>query len=123
MSRAIYEAAGIKHDNPLKYYKMLDSIDKDAGLCSVFKCERLVDRKKFALKLAEPKTQQDKANVVNEIGIMKLGACANTLKCSQAFFYKNRFWIILELMDSSFTSMLTEMEGSYCEEFCKYALF
>ena len=59
---------------------------------------------------------------MNEIGIMKLGVCDNTLKCSQAFFYKDRFWIILELMDSSFTPMLTDQEGNYCEEFCKYAL-
>ena len=59
---------------------------------------------------------------MNEIGIMKLGACENALKCSQAFYYKDRFWIILELMDSSFTPMLTEMEGNYSEEFCKYTL-
>ena len=54
---------------------------------------------------------------------MKLGYGENILKCSQAFFYKDRFWIILELMDSSFTPMLTEMNCNYSEEFCKHTLY
>ena len=57
VSKAIFDAAGIKHENPLKYYIMLTSIEKNAAISCVFNCERLIDRKKFAMKLAEPKCQ------------------------------------------------------------------
>ena len=75
------------------------------------------------MKLAEPKNNLDKTNVVNEIGLMKIGECPNVLKCIQAYYYKDRFWIVLELLDSSFTPMLTEMDGNYSEDFCKYTLY
>ena len=54
---------------------------------------------------------------------MQLGSYSSIVKCEQAFFYKDRFWIILELMDGgAFTSMLEEMQGNYSEGFCKYTL-
>ena len=122
VSQLIFEKADIQHENPLKYYKMLTDKVNRGGFSRVFKCKRIVDGKKFAMKLAEPKDQEEKSNVVNEIGIMKTGSGPNVLKCIQAFYYRDRFWIILELMDSSFTPMITEMQGKYSEGFCKYTL-
>ena len=76
----------------------------------MYTCERLADGEKFALKLAKPKNQAQKTDIVNEIGIMQLGCHSSIVKCEQAFFYKERFWIVLELMDGgAFTPMLEEL--------------
>ena len=42
----------------------------------------------------------------------------------EAFDYKNRLWIFMELMDGgSLTNMLVELKGQCSEEFCKYSFF
>ena len=119
----IYQAADIKQENPLKYYKIIPGKSEIGGFSRVYTCERLVNGKKFALKLAKPNNSAQKTDIVNEIGIMQLGSYDSIVKCEQAFFYKDRFWIVMELMDGgAFTSMLEDMLGSYSEAFCKYTL-
>ena len=89
----------------------------------MYTCERLKDGKKFALKLAKPMNTAQKTDIVNEIGIMQLGSYDSIVKCEQAFFYKDRFWIVLELMDGgALNSMLEEMLGNHTENFCKYTI-
>jgi len=41
----------------------------------------LADGEKFALKLAKPKNQAQKTDIVNEIGIMQLGCHSSIVKC------------------------------------------
>ena len=120
----IYQAADIKQENPLAHYKILPGKGEIGGYSRVYTCERLDDGVKFALKLAKPKNTAQKTDIVNEIGIMQLGSYDSIVKCEQAFFYKDRFWIVLELMDGgALTSMLEEMLGNYSEAFCKYTLY
>ena len=44
--------------------------------------------------------------------------------CYEAFDFKNRLWVIYELIDGGcLTPMLEELKGAYSEEFCKYSLY
>ena len=46
------------------------------------------------------------------------------MKCEQAFFFSERLWIILELIDGgAFTPIVEELEGKCSEDFCRYTLY
>ena len=48
---------------------------------------------------------------------------ASILKCFDAYDYKERLWIFLELMDiGAMTNMLTEYRGKIDEKICAYIL-
>ena len=51
----IQNAAVIKKDNPSKYYKVVGK-EGVGGFARVFRCERLEDKKLYALKFIEPKS-------------------------------------------------------------------
>ena len=59
----------MKKDNPSKYYKVIGK-EGFGGFARVFRCERISDGMLVALKFIEPKTQQEKDSIMNEIGIM-----------------------------------------------------
>lgn len=70
----------------------------------------------------EPKKQEEINSVVNEVGIMLM--CKENdgiLRCFECYYFKNRIWIFLEMMDGgALTPMLEETGGKNSEEFCKY---
>jgi serine/threonine protein kinase len=42
----------------------------------------------------------------------------------EAYQYRDKMWIIIELMDGgALTPMLEELSGDYSEDFCKYVLW
>ena len=75
-----------------------------------------------ALKFVEPKNQQERDSIINEVGIMLL--CQENdaiLRCFECFDFKGRLWSFLEMMDGgALTPMLEEMGGKHTEDFCKF---
>ena len=72
----------------------------------------------------EPKNDKERQEVIDEVGIMKMSAGESIVQCFETYDYKNRLWIFMELMDGgSLTPMLTELQGQYSEEFCKYSVY
>ncbi len=65
----------------------------------------------------EPKTPEERSNILNEVGIML--ACGDNqgiVQCYECFDYRNRLWIFLEIMDGgAITPMLEDMEGRVSE--------
>ena len=45
------------------------------------------------------------------------------VRCYEAFFHKQRYWIFMDFMDGgAFTDMVEDLNGNVSEEFCKYSL-
>ena len=91
----------------------------------MFKVKRKIDDAICALKFVEPKTQQERESVVNEVGIMLMcKANDGIIRCFECFDFKSRLWIFLEMMDGgALTPMLEELSGKHSEKFCKYVSY
>ena len=72
----------------------------------------------------QPKNKQDFQSIKNEVGIMMM--CqgeSSIIKCIDAFDFKERLWVFLELMDvGALTDMLEERKGNIEEKLCAYIL-
>jgi p21-activated kinase 1 len=90
----------------------------------VFHVKRLSDQKDFALKFIQPKDQMDYNNIKNEVALMMLCEEEDSiLKCIDAYDYRERLWVFLELMDvGALTTMLEERRGKIDEKICAYIL-
>ena len=78
------------------------------GFGKVFKVKRRSDDKVCALKFCNPRSEQEKNLLINEIGLMN--HCRNNenvLKIFKSYDYRDRIWIFLELMDVDLTSFIT----------------
>jgi serine/threonine protein kinase len=85
--------------------------------------KRKVDGLICALKYAQPETDSDRNTLINEIGIMRM--CVKSpgvLKVIEAFDFKKRIWIFIELMDDCLTDYVQSLHKSYSEESVKYVL-
>ena len=71
---AIKAAANIRQENPSNFYTVVGK-EGAGGFARVFRCERIRDGKLFALKFTEPKNQQERMAIENEIGIMQMSSC------------------------------------------------
>mmetsp|Transcript_78108 Transcript_78108/g.108019 ORF Transcript_78108/g.108019 Transcript_78108/m.108019 type:complete len:219 (+) Transcript_78108:854-1510(+) len=61
--------------------------------------------------------------IKNEVGLMML--CKENegiLKCLEAFDYKNKLWLFLEIMDEPLTPIVESYQSKYSENCCKYVL-
>ena len=55
--------------------------------------------------------------------MMECGDTDFVLRYKEAYQFKGKMWLIIELMDGgALTPMLEEMSGDYSEGFCKYVL-
>jgi serine/threonine protein kinase len=89
----------------------------------VFKVKRKKDGLVCALKFVEPKTVSERNIIINEIGVMRI--CEENqgvLKVIEAYDFKSRLWIFVELMDDALTSFVQTEHASYSENICKYVL-
>lgn len=60
-----------------------------------------------ALKFVEPKNDSERNIIINEIGVMRM--CEENqgvLKVIEAYDFKQRLWIFVELMDDALTSFV-----------------
>jgi len=59
------------------------------------------------LKFVEPKNEKERKIILNEIGLMQM--CMENqgiLKVLEAYDFKQRLWIFVELMDDALTSFV-----------------
>ena len=85
---------------------------------------RNVDGKIFMLKYVEPQNQKERDMFANEIGIMRIIGGDSVTTCHEAFDFKDRYWLIMDLVEGGpLTEMLSKLQGSYSEEFCKFSLY
>jgi len=71
----------------------------------------------------EPRTQKDKDMMNNEVALMKMNDGDSIICVVEAFIFKERYWIILEMMEGALTDILIASTVSYTENFCKYVLY
>ena len=90
----------------------------------VFHVRRIEDNKDFALKFIQPKDLYDYNNIKNEVALMMLCEEEDSiLKCIDAYDFKERLWVFLELMDvGALTQMLEERRGNIDEKICAYII-
>ena len=65
----------------------------------VMQVNRKTDGKLCAIKFQMTKTPNDILALQNEIGIMKLCSSTHVCQIYEFFHFKDRIWIIMELMD------------------------
>ena len=119
--KLINRAAQFRKDDPSEHYDIIRRIGM-GGFARVFEVRRKKDGAILALKFIEPKSDNETKIIQNEVGLMML--CTDNdsiLRCLEAFDFKGRLWIFLEMMDGgALTPMLEETAGQYSEKFCAY---
>merc|ERR1712072_1637935 len=88
----------MKEEDPSIYYDILSRIGV-GGFAKVFKVKRKSDGFICALKFVEPKNEKERNIIINEVGLMYMCNEHNLmLKVIEAYDYKDRLWILCELM-------------------------
>jgi serine/threonine protein kinase len=109
-------------EDPSKYYDIIGKLGQ-GGFAKVFKVKRKSDGYVCALKFVEPKNDTERKIIINEIGVMRM--CEQNqgiLKVIEAYDFKNRLWIFVELMDDALTSYVQAFYSEYTENVVKYVL-
>jgi serine/threonine protein kinase len=113
-----------KTTDPRENYEVVSQIGV-GGFSAVYQVKDKKSGAVYALKYITPKNDNEKKIFRNEIALMM--ECKDTefvLNYKEAYWFRDKIWIIIELMDGgALTPMLEEMKGSYSEEFCKYVLY
>lgn len=89
----------------------------------MFKVKRKTDGLICALKFVEPKNDNEREIIINEVGVMRM--CEQNqgiLKVIEAYDFKSRLWIFVELMDDALTSYVQTLNKTYSENVVKYVL-
>jgi protein-serine/threonine kinase len=61
--------------------------------------------------------------IANEVGLMHLNEGDSILRCHDIFDYRNRLWIIIDLMDGCLTDVIDELDAKYSENCVKYMCY
>jgi serine/threonine protein kinase len=112
-----------KREDPSLNYEVVNRMAQGSqGL--IFHVRRLADQKDFALKFIQPKDINDYNNIKNEVALMMLCQEEDSiLKCIDAYDFRERLWVFLEMMDvGALTNMLEERRGNIDEKICAYIL-
>jgi serine/threonine protein kinase len=110
-----------KREDPSQYYEPMHKMGS-GGFAQVFKVKRNSDGKFMALKLMEPRNQKERDMMLNECALMQMNKGETIINCIEAFIFKERYWIILEIMEGALTDILIALNTNYSENFCKYVL-
>lgn len=112
----------IQTEDPSKKYDILDRLGQ-GGFAKVFKVSRKADGHICALKFVEPKNDKERKIIRNEVGLMQMYRDNGLiLRVIEAFEFKGRLWIFVELMDDAMTAYVQNWFKSYSENICKYVL-
>ena len=109
-------------DDPSKYYDIIGKLGQ-GGFAKVFKVKRKSDGYICALKFVEPKNDEERTIIMNDLGVMRM--CEQNqgiLKVIEAYDFKSRLWIFVELMDDALTSYIQAFYKEYSENIVKYVL-
>jgi p21-activated kinase 1 len=118
----INQVTMISKEDPSKQYDILGKLGQ-GGFAKVFKVKRKSDGFICALKFVEPKNEKERNIILNEVGLMQMCTENNLmLKVLEAYDYKERLWIFVELMDDALTSYVQNWWKSYSENICRYVL-
>lgn len=113
-----------KTEDPRSYYEVVSQIGV-GGFSAVYQVKEKNGTNIYALKYITPKNENEKKIFRNEIALMM--ECKDTdyvLNYKEAYWFRDKIWIIIELMDGgALTPMLEEMKGDYSEDFCRYVLY
>lgn len=78
----------------------------------------------YALKTTTPENEEARGHLINEIGLMRSLDSDFIVQCVEAYYFSNRFWIILEIMEAGkLTAIVKDLNGRYSEQFCKYVIY
>jgi serine/threonine protein kinase len=112
-----------KREDPSEHYEVVSRLNQGA-YGQIFKVKRLTDGQFFALKFMQPKDVNDFNSIKNEVGLMMMCQDEDSIiKCIDAYDFKERLWVFLELMDvGALTNMLEERRGNIDEKLCAYIL-
>lgn len=116
------EICRVNTNDPSTCYDIKGKLGQ-GGFAKVFKVERKSDGAHFALKYIEPKNEKERNIVLNEVVLMQM--CTENhvmLQVIEAFDYKERLWVFVELMDDALTGFVQNLHKSYSENICKYVL-
>lgn len=101
------------------------------GFAKVYKVQRKVDKKQFALKFCTPGNPDDKELMYNEVALMRMCGGENGFCLSVIDAYDDErptgtiLWIFVELMDNAVTPIIKNMRGReeyYTENALKWAM-
>jgi len=59
----------------------------------------------------------------NEVGLMQLNQGDSNIKCEDVFDYKERYWVIIELMDGCINDLIQGADAKYSENTVKYICY
>jgi serine/threonine protein kinase len=112
-----------KTSDPRENYEVVSQIGV-GGFSAVYQVKEKSTGNIFALKYITPKNENEKKIFRNEIALMM--ECRDSefvLNYREAYWFRDKIWIIIELMDGgALTPMLEELKGDYSEDFCRYVL-
>jgi len=110
--------------DPRENYDIIRQIGV-GGFSAVYEVKDKRNGSIYALKYITPKNKNEEKIFRNEIALMM--ECKDTefvLNYKEAYWFRDKIWIIIELMDGgALTPMLEELRGNYSEDFCKYVLY
>ena len=94
------------------------------GFAKVFKVRRISDGIVCALKFCEPRNDEERELIKNEVGLMNsIKGSKTILEVYDTFEYKDRIWVFLEIMDYSMTPIIERFRSEYSEGVIKFVLF
>lgn len=111
--KTLDDNAHILTTDPSKFYDIIGKLGA-GGFAKVFKVKRKKDGFICALKFVEPKNEQERSIIINEVGVMRM--CEQNqgiIKVIEAYDFKSRLWIFVELMDDALTSYVQTLHKSY----------
>jgi serine/threonine protein kinase len=94
-----------KREDPSLYYEMIEPIGNGAS-SKIFKVRRLMDDKLYAVKFMGAEDEFEKQMIVDEVSIIKYNPGDCIIRCQDAFFFRERYWVVLELLDASFANII-----------------
>ena len=122
-SHLLTKVCPIKFENPALMYKIIGKIGK-GGYGTIFRVERHTDKKNFALKFTNPRSNAERQDVINECSLISFLDCEQLIKCEEVYDYQNRLWVFIELMEGGdLTNIVIHRNGNFSEDFCKFSLY
>ena len=111
-----------RQEDPSSFYEVLEPIGK-GGSSKIFKVRRLADQKICCLKYMKPNDDFEKELIIDEVAILKFNPGDCIISLQEAFYFKEMYWVFLEVMDGSLGNVLFLNKEPLPEHIIKYVLW